>query len=94
MSLKAIYGLTEEEALVHLNKQYLKKDAHFQSKVLVSPSQLVGNAALFWHRGHHVGIYSAFLTLKEKYPEAAESLLRAFRMNKEGSIDTTEKGEQ
>jgi hypothetical protein len=41
---------------------------------------------LTWYRGHHAGIYDAYLTLKTKYPTAAKALLRVYDMDEEGII--------
>lgn len=38
-----------------------------------------------WYRGHHAGIYDAYLTLKKKYPKIAEEFRKAFRMDKDGA---------
>lgn len=40
---------------------------------------------LAWYRGHHAGIYDAYLTVKTKHPRVAEELLRCHDLNKDGS---------
>ena len=41
---------------------------------------------LAWHRGHQVGVFDAYLTIKDKYPRVAKQLRDAFNMNEDGSI--------
>lgn len=47
---------------------------------------------LAWHRGHHAGIYDAYLTVKQEHPRVAEKLRRAFGMEEDGSINLSGKG--
>lgn len=37
-----------------------------------------------WYRGHHSGIYNAYLALREKHPRAAALLLKEFSMRPDG----------
>jgi hypothetical protein len=42
--------------------------------------------ALGWYRGQQAGIYSAYLTLRNHYPEAAQALIEAWQMNEDGDL--------
>ena len=42
--------------------------------------------ALGWYRGQQAGIHSAYLTLKDHYPEAAKALIEAWGMDEEGNM--------
>ena len=46
----------------------------------------VGYEDLAWYRGHHAGLYDAYLTLKKKYPDVAEEFMKAVGFNERGEF--------
>jgi hypothetical protein len=47
----------------------------------------IGNGVdLAWLRGEHSGLYSAYLTIRKKYPEIAEEFRKAVGFNKDGAF--------
>lgn len=84
--LHRVKSLSEKEALEEVSRKFLREDSALQSRIKVSQSDVVGQSALHWYRGKHVGTYEAYLTLKEKYPEAAKALLEAHGMDENGNI--------
>jgi hypothetical protein len=63
-----------------MRKRFGSPDPLIQARKAVSVSEAIGHAELGFHRGHCSGVFDAYLTLKEAYPEAANALLTAFRM--------------
>ena len=45
-----------------------------------------GRIDLGWMRGHHSGLYDAYLTLKKKYPLVAEEFRKACGFNERGAF--------
>lgn len=83
--LKAKYGMSEREATQDIRRHYIPHPL-MRHKVRTSPSEAAGNATLGWYRGHHGGVYSAYLTLRKQFPKAANALLEAFGMDKTGAM--------
>ncbi len=46
----------------------------------------VGMEDLAWMRGHHSGLFDAYLTLKQKYPDVAEEFRKAVGFNQDGAF--------
>lgn len=45
-----------------------------------------GRVDLAWSRGHHSGLYDAYLTLKKKYPRVAEEFRKAAGFDEHGAF--------
>ena len=84
--MKAHYT-KEGECLEDIKRRYSKSDPRLQARVRVCASEVTGNAALGFYRGRQAGVYDAYRTLRQEYPQAARALLNAFGMDpKDGSI--------
>lgn len=84
--LTAVHDMTEEESIGSLTRQFVLTDPTMQHRVMMSPNLAAGATSTAWYRGRLCGIHDAFLTLKDKYPQAAKQLREAFGMHEDGSI--------
>lgn len=62
----------------------LKQNIKSRSRTTVGLSS--GSVSLGWYRGKQAGVYDAYLTLRKKHRRAAEALLKAYGMDKDGDI--------
>lgn len=83
MKLKAVYSISESDALADINP---RKAPPGIPQALYSRGRGVHSQSLGWHRGRQAGIHSAYLTLQKAYPKAAAALIEAFGMDKDGVI--------
>ncbi len=44
------------------------------------------NKELAWYRGHHAGLYDAYLTIKAEHPRVAEKFRKAAGLTEEGLL--------
>lgn len=88
MRLKAIRSVTVEDGLdggIYPKKLRMAPPDILQS-VWKKGHNISAGVDLAWYRGHHAGIYDAFLTLKKQHPRIAKHLREAFNMNDDGSL--------
>ncbi len=57
-----------------------------QHKRRFSASEAAGSIELGWYRGKQCGIFDAYKTIRDKFPKAADYLLKCNQMNKRGDI--------
>ena len=69
-----------------LRHRFVAPDERFQSRRKFSASEASGAIELGWYRGHQSGIHDAYKTLRKKFPKAAAVILKAFEMNRDGSV--------
>lgn len=81
--LKRITKSDPRDITDQLRKRFYSPDAEIQARKSISPSEAVGSAELAYYRGRDAGIFDAYLTLRQVYPEAANALLKAFNMRYE-----------
>lgn len=83
---KRVHSINEKRATTNIRNQW-EADPKLQCRISVSASQASGGVALSWYRGEQAGIHSAYLTIKDEFPEAAQSLPDAWGMDGEdGSL--------
>lgn len=83
MALRRVVKATPVHLTTQMRKRFGSPDAEIQARKSISVLQAIGSAEVGFYRGHSSGIFDAYLTLKEKYPHAAEALLKAFNMRDE-----------
>ena len=50
------------------------------------PSGYREDKTLAWYRGHHAGIWDAYLTIKAEHPRVAEKFRKAAGLTKDGAL--------
>ena len=79
--------LEDVEAVISdFKRDFTREDAVLQAKIRVSPANLIGAAELAARRGWQTGVFDVYEAIKQDHPEAAQAILKEFRMDADGNI--------
>lgn len=83
MRVQAVLEPWEPAIITQMRKRFTSPDAIIQARKSITCSEAIGSAEIAHYRGRYQGIFNSYLTLREKYPEAAQALLDAYSVRDE-----------
>ena len=78
-TMKPVYAITEEQALLEMKQNWIQKDPEVQARVRVSAAEVVEASQISWRAGFQAGLMSAIMTIKQVNEEVAKELMLAFK---------------